>query len=730
MRNFLEAFFRRRTAIILIALVATGIIALGTFCRTPQYMSETRFMIPIGRELGAITANPQSSTMLMMNYADQIVTQMEVLKNRRLIEDALLRMPTDLLLAESPVSPVVRIAESVRRRIFGGNGAASPEAAPGEIPDRTVREWLLRHGLMHELTDEEALVEYCARRLGVERQNDSGVILLRFIHPSPVFARAFLVRYLEAYESLRASSGTAESDMSFYAGQEPPLREALRQASDRLAEFRREWGLLDIQAQREQNTTELARLEQIINESKTQIAQATAFTEALQTEEGKREPETVFSQVMRDDPAIVHNLRSIAALLARESRLKAEVGANHPELILIQRETAELRDGLHRAATAALRTQLMNAQLKLHEATNQREETESRMVTFEAKTVEMRTLESDVEVASAALLAYGRNREQARVTSQMDDMKINSVMIIEPPTRPFAPESPKPFRDIALGFVFSLFLGLYYAYFMETFGDNVNAVEAVAGKFPGAALVSLPELKKGANGELPVPESIMAMLGRKFFYHDKHLSLPGSILVVSGTMRAGATAVAKMLARYVAHTYSLRVLLVDAHLAHVAEENTPDDVLATVTFDPFEGMLPEEKFPESSPDDATLSDWLLDRSRRPAPCAPGEIRTLWPGRGGTEPRAAMLRLSPGDLAELGDFDVIVFDALPLIADSVAFHLAALAEATIPVVRMERTRKGVLQSLRDNLAMSGASVMGVVCNRRKFYIPQWIYKRLS
>lgn len=717
MRNILEAFFRRRGAIILIALVAITLIAVGTYSRVPRYMSETRFMIPIGREMGTPTANVQAAaTLLMVNYTDQIATQMEILNNRRLVENAIDAMPPEIM-AQKPVPPpLLGIVESIRNRIVGapeGNAGENADADTKETGNSiggSIRAWLVEHGILHNLTEREKLIIDCSSLLKIERQNDSGVIHVKFTHPSPEFAQMFLVKFLAAYQNLRAASGTAGSDMPFYAGQETQLRNSLREASDRLAAFRREWGLRDIQAQREQYTTELARLDQVVNQNRTDQTQAQAFLEALNTQEGRDEPESILSRVMRDDPGMVHNLRSIAALLARESRLRAEVGKDHPELTLIEREMRELRDGLHRSAVATLHTQALNARVILEETSRLRDETEERMATLEAKTIEMRALESEVEVAADALLSYGRNREAARVTSQMDDLGINTVMVIEPPTRPYSPVSPKPIRDIALGVIFSVLLALYYAYFMESFSDTIFTVESVAEKFPETAVISVPEVRKRPDGTLAAPEHALAMLGRKFFYKDKRLSLPKSVLVVGTNKNAGTTSLAKMLAEYMARTYNCRVLLVDAHLSPRLKDKPAED--------------------EGAPAAVTLSDWLIDRSKMPEPCLPGEVGVLASGRGGPEARAAMLRITQEQLPSLGNYDTLIFDAPPLNADSVTFHLASLTEATLPVLRMEHTRKAVLESMNDDLVMSGASVLGIVCNRRRFYIPQWIYKRLS
>lgn len=713
MRNILETFFRRRTSIFFITIIALLIIIIGTYCRTPQYMSEARIMIPLGRELGAPAANMHAQAMVfMVNYADQLATQMEVLNNRRLVEDTVAAMPKALLEEKLPTPPIVGIVDIIRDKIAEWTGSApgvskeQPTEAVVDSTRQSVTEWLRRHGIIPTLTERERLILDCVERLKIERQNDSGVIYLRFTHPSTEFARVFLVEFLNAYERLRASSGTAGIDMPFYADQEEKLREELRAASNRLAEFRQQWGLLDIAFQREQFTTELSRLDSVINKSRSDRVQAEAFLVQLQTEGGKAAPESILSRAMRDDVALTQNLRSLAALLARESRLRAEVGKDHPELRLIQNEMEVLREGIYKAALSTLQNQAYDGRIMEEEAIRQRDEVQNRMALLEAKALEMRVLESEVDVAGSALLSYGKNRESARVTSQMDIERINSITVIEPPSQPFAPESPKPVRDIALGFVFSLLLGLCYAYLMEYFSDIAYTVESVGRKFPDSIIVSVPEIKKQQKGELVPAENALAMLERKFFYKGKELRVPKSMLVVGSGRRVGATALAKMLAQHLARNFNIRVLLVDAHLP------VRQDAAA------------------NKKGDVTLSRWLEDRSARPDACEPGEVRLMPAGGGGNKVRSVMLRVTAEDLADLGDFDAIIFDAAPLNADSVTFHLASLAEATIPVVSMEHTRKAVMDSMNDDLTLSGASVLGVVCNRRRFYIPQWIYKRLS
>lgn len=75
------------------------------------------------------------------------------------------------------------------------------------------------------------------------------------------------------------------------------------------------------------------------------------------------------------------------------------------------------------------------------------------------------------------------------------------------------------------------------------------------------------------------------------------------------------------------------------------------------------------------------------------------------------------------------YDSIIIDAPSLHSSFDGVLLAARADATVIVVEAEKTPEPVVINLRDILAGSGARLAGVVMNKRRFYIPQRVYKKL-
>ncbi len=75
------------------------------------------------------------------------------------------------------------------------------------------------------------------------------------------------------------------------------------------------------------------------------------------------------------------------------------------------------------------------------------------------------------------------------------------------------------------------------------------------------------------------------------------------------------------------------------------------------------------------------------------------------------------------------FDMIVIDSAPLDISDESLELCAVVDGVIMVVQAEKTRSQVISNLKDQIAHSGGNLLGLVFNKQRFYIPNWVYKRL-
>lgn len=75
------------------------------------------------------------------------------------------------------------------------------------------------------------------------------------------------------------------------------------------------------------------------------------------------------------------------------------------------------------------------------------------------------------------------------------------------------------------------------------------------------------------------------------------------------------------------------------------------------------------------------------------------------------------------------FDFILIGSSPMAVSDDAFAICSSTDGVILVVEAEKTRSRVVANLKTRITQSEGRVLGCVFNKQRYYIPEWIYKRL-
>ena len=75
------------------------------------------------------------------------------------------------------------------------------------------------------------------------------------------------------------------------------------------------------------------------------------------------------------------------------------------------------------------------------------------------------------------------------------------------------------------------------------------------------------------------------------------------------------------------------------------------------------------------------------------------------------------------------FDYVILDTPPVSRYVDCLVIGPRVDHVILVVRAHRTKKQIVVHAKEQIAKHGGRIMGVVLNRRRFFIPEFIYKRL-
>ncbi len=183
------------------------------------------------------------------------------------------------------------------------------------------------------------------------------------------------------------------------------------------------------------------------------------------------------------------------------------------------------------------------------------------------------------------------------------------------------------------------------------------------------------------------------------------------VMVAGAVPGEGASTVARSLAEALAQSHDDRVVLVDANLRDPVQANAYG-IQAT----------------------AGLTD-VLARDAKPRsvvraiPNTGLSVVTAGSRKKGSPQLLTVPALQSTMTSLYSDFDWIILDGPPITTYPDASSLASVADGAILVVRAEQTRWEVAEEAKKILNQSGVAILGGVLNRRRYHIPDFIYRRL-
>jgi Mrp family chromosome partitioning ATPase len=75
------------------------------------------------------------------------------------------------------------------------------------------------------------------------------------------------------------------------------------------------------------------------------------------------------------------------------------------------------------------------------------------------------------------------------------------------------------------------------------------------------------------------------------------------------------------------------------------------------------------------------------------------------------------------------YDTLLIDAPPVIGSPETPPLTSFVDGTVLVVRAGKTKREIIQRSLDVISQFEGRVLGIVLNRKKYYIPDFIYRRI-
>lgn len=235
---------------------------------------------------------------------------------------------------------------------------------------------------------------------------------------------------------------------------------------------------------------------------------------------------------------------------------------------------------------------------------------------------------------------------------------------------------------------------------------EIESDSVIISKSSPSPLMKLRESRKSIQSNLSGYEHILTRL---------HTQYPGrsikTIMFTGATHGGGATTTAVNFAKTLLRDNEVKVLLIDANM------RTPNL---------------RELF--NIDNDQGLTDIVLNNDVRPFKVINFEPSYLFVlATGGNHVGPVGLFESEQFDTFLNyardEFDYIILDSAPMPSFAEARVLCEKVDGVVLVIESGKIRRQVALRAKKELEDAGAKILGVVLNKRKYYIPEWIYKRL-
>jgi uncharacterized protein involved in exopolysaccharide biosynthesis/Mrp family chromosome partitioning ATPase len=722
LRDLFYVVFRHKGKMLAWFLAVMAGVTAFTFLVPETYRSTAKLLLRLGRE--SVTLDPTATTgpvvSISQSRANEVQAELEILQSQELIEKLVSALGPDVICEHTAVKQVVL-------------------------------EWL---GLKEPAANRSDAVRLVMDNL--ETSARSNIIRLSYKAASPQLAQKVLAQLIKLYLEMHIMVHQTHGAYEFFVQQSEQLQRKLSQYEKDLQQLKDESGFssLDEQqklllgqiytmeeeigrtsAEMKSSRAKVQRLEQIVAELPEQvvISESTGLpstaAEAMRQEMFKlRLEESKVQKNYRDDSRMVQSIRQqisdAQVMLDKETNTHTQV-TQGPNATHQQLQLALLNE----------QAALANHQAKLEAQQQQLAEVKARLKALNETEVTIRNLMREISVHETNYLRYSDNIEQARIEQAMEKQQIANINVVQQATLPVWPVRPRKSFNLIVGLCMAMFGALSLAMLSQYLDHTIQTPEQVEDCLQLRTLACIPRGRPGRAFAVAVYRGLSTILrknslGRSVPWEvPVHLRMhydtlgerltsslngyrrvvPYALGVVGCRRGEGVSTVTASLATVLSHRIKERILLVDAN-------NTAPRV---------HRLFRVHRAPGFTDIMANGQERVVQRAanHRFDIIAAGTMNGNVPQAFESDGFRRFLNL-------VGiHYQLIVIDMPALFETSHTARLAGLCDGIILVVEAEQARREVARQAKQELLRWKADLLGVVLNKRRFYIPKWLYQKL-
>jgi uncharacterized protein involved in exopolysaccharide biosynthesis len=431
---------------------------LGTLLMPRSYYSEARLFVRFGRENQVdLTATSGQMVSISESRESEINSLLEILKSRAILDRVVEELgPEYILQGKETRQPPETAKDHARPSVQPAGGTAGNEVAPAP-PSKA-----------HQLA-----IQQLERNVVIWSPRKSTIIEVSCKADSPAVAQRIVGTLVDVYLQEHVRVHHTPGSLEFFERQTEVSLRQWKDAAHELSSVKDRLGIVTIEGRRRDLEVQVADVATKLHANQAELRASEAKIASLE-QLSEKLPKTVVTQETQGPNAAFDGMRqTLYTLEAREHDLASKMQDNHPQLIAVRQQVADLRKILKEQpmqriqATEAINPERQSLELAL---LNERAQEVSLQGRGTELLAQQRQLQADLQklngqegnllqLQQAADLAesrhseYAQKLEQARISRSLDEQQISSLSIVQPASYVAKPVGPRRLYVLGMGLV-------------------------------------------------------------------------------------------------------------------------------------------------------------------------------------------------------------------------------------------------------------------------------------
>lgn len=699
-RSILDVVYRRYWVIAIGFLSVFLFIAHSTLTATPYYTATATVIvdtkgsniIDLDSVIGGIAGNTA-----------ELDTEVEILGSKSLLTRV---VRAENLIEDSEFNPYLWEPRKIgplgqaKNFVFGLFGSQTDEA------EGTNEEVSAEQRLEDEI---EATTNVLSRNVSVQRVGTTFLIEITVGSKTPTKAADLANAVADQYrvDQLEAKLETTQRATNWLLERVSGLREEVSSKERLVEEYRSESGLLAA-AGTSLTEQEIASLTAQRIEQEAAVNRARARFENVRRAQLSATGIDSVAEVLNSP--VVSNLKAQqAAVLRRQAELEGTLGPQHPEMVSVRNEAADIERAINvevQKIITTLENEVQSAQEEVNKLNAAISRARGQLVQNNRNQVRLNELERDAE---ASRVLYEDFINRAKETGEQDDLAQADARILSSASVPGSPSSPRTLISLALGMILGGIVGVGLAFLLELFDSQISSTDDIGRKLGAKSIGSIPLI--GTRGMLGIGKSTppdylvknpltaysesIRYLRAAIAFSDID-SATKTVAITSSLPNEGKTSLTLSLGRMSAMSGS-KTLVIDGDFRR-------RELTRMVGLAPKDGFI-EHLFGAVSLEAAIHKDPM------------SSLHILPLSKTGHTPHDVFGTKAFDDLLEelKSHYDMILIDTGPLLLMAEARVVAGKVDKTILIVRWRQTNRNAARQSLNLLKTFNANLLGVALN---------------